>query len=125
MRYLLLLLAILMMGVLIVTPSHKDDYYVMDTGSFNQNIYVFITEATNMVRSYSSEMVFDGAACTVEGDNIMVWFPKKPDAALLAHEMQHVTYALFKNIGVPHTSDTDEVYAYEIQYLINKFGNIK
>ena len=101
------------------------DYYVIDGGTFDQNVYVFITEDTTMVREYSPNMDFNSAGCTVGGDIIMVWFPKKPDAGLLAHEMTHVTEALLVNVGVPHSEDTEEVYAYEVQYLINKFGNIK
>lgn len=106
--------------VLLYNP--KQDYFVIEGGTFGQNVFVFITEDTSMVREYSVGMNFDSAACTVEEDGVVImWFPKNPTKGLLAHEMEHATYMILNRCGVPHTDDTDEVYAYQINYLIDEF----
>lgn len=100
----------------------KPDYSVVSGGTFNQDVYVFITKDTAMVRGYSLNADFNSLGCTVDEDGvIIVWFPEYPTKGLLAHEMGHATYMILNRCGVPHTDDTDEVYAYQINYLIDEF----
>jgi hypothetical protein len=105
----------------------KEEYYTIDAGTFDNNIIVFVTKDTALVRQFSAEMDFNSSACTVDEDGvIMVWFPTFPDSALLSHELTHVNEFLLKDVGVPHSDDTDEVYAYEMGYLTKQFyKNVK
>ncbi|MEI6186976.1 MAG: hypothetical protein WCP46_00545 [Alphaproteobacteria bacterium] len=106
--------------VFIPTPVKK--YIEMDGGTFDVSITVFITKDTSLVREYSSTMDFNSSACTADEDGvIMVWFPSYPSQDLLTHEMTHVNEFILHDVGVPHSEDTDEVYAYEMGYLIKEF----
>ena len=99
-----------------------ENYRVISGGTFSKNVYLFVTEDTAMVREYSPNADFNSEAFTVNEDGvIIVWFPFPPTEGLLAHEMEHATMMILSTCGVPHTGDTDEVYAYELQYLINEY----
>ena len=124
-KYLVLsLLSIVLL--LWVTIQPIEDYRVRDGGTFSQNVYVFVSKDTAMVREYSPNADFNSEAFTVNEDGvIIVWFPFPPTEGLLAHEMEHATMMILSTCGVPHTGDTDEVYAYELQYLINGYHKEK
>lgn len=36
---------------------------------------------------------------------------------LIVHECLHATYGMLKHVGIPLTEDTEEVYAYQIDYI--------
>lgn len=54
-------------------------------------------------------------------DDIIVWLPHKPktdgEMATLVHEVCHATSVLLRSVGIKHTPDTEEVYAYTMEYL--------
>jgi hypothetical protein len=105
----------------------KVDYIEFTAGSFDIDIHVFITQDTNLVKLYEPSMNFNSAACTVydqQGGPISVWFPRV-DTTLesrltVIHEMQHITHAVLQCVGLNHNIETDEVYSYELEYLIKQ-----
>lgn len=42
------------------------------------------------------------------------------DIAILAHEIEHACFMLFERIGLTHTAESDEAYAYHQEYLMRK-----
>lgn len=54
----------------------------------------------------------------MRGESI-IWFPKEPipEFPQIAHEVSHAVFHMLSSIGIPHTDDTDEIYAYLIEYL--------
>ena len=104
-----------------------DSFHIISAGTFPATIHVFISTDTDMVKRYEPDMNFNAAACTVYSDStgeISVWFPKldsTEDSRLtLLHEMQHVTYAVLQFSGISHSGYTDEVYSYELEFLIKQ-----
>ncbi len=58
------------------------------------------------------------------GSSIVVWMPEV-QKEIVAHELLHATVAIMNWASVPLTDDTEEVYAYQLQYLTNEFYKIK
>ena len=102
-------------------------YYSFDGGTFPIEINVFVTEDTMLVKSFEPAMDFNSEACTVYGNEgqIVVWFPKIDGSfesrLTVIHEMQHVNSAILLRVGVKHSFYTDEVYSYELEYLVKEF----
>jgi hypothetical protein len=64
---------------------------------------------------------FDARGVTfTNGSSIVVWMPKVEDQ-IVSHELLHATVAIMNWAGVPLTDQTEEVYAYQLQYLTNEF----
>jgi len=55
---------------------------------------------------------------------IILWMEKKPTTpfllSILAHEIFHCTCFLMDRVGIKYSDDSDEAYAYMIQYLTTK-----
>lgn len=57
---------------------------------------------------------------------LLVWLKRfRPnnaeDIAALAHEASHATWQALSYVGIPHTRDTDEVYAYYTDNIVAQF----
>ena len=64
---------------------------------------------------------FDARGVTfVNGSSIVVWMPKADDQ-IVAHELLHANFAIMNWAGVKLNDDTEEVYAYNLQYLTKEF----
>lgn len=76
-----------------------------------------------MEKAHKSEMVTVG----LENGDVMIWGRSKPSGsygkAVLAHEIFHATGDLLRNIGINHTEETEEVYAYLIEDLTFRIFN--
>lgn len=72
------------------------------------------------------ELVMNGHGRTVELDNnaFILWtndFPRKPqEFAWLAHEIFHTADLILRRAGVSLSDDSDEVWAYQIDWLTRK-----
>ena len=58
-----------------------------------------------------------------DGHTFFVWFPfsevtRSTQYALIAHEMFHVTWMTMRDRGVTLSDDSDEAYAYYVQFLV-------
>lgn len=55
------------------------------------------------------------------GDHIKMATPI--GISILVHELTHCVSFIFESIGMPHTSDSDEAYAYLLGYLVEEILN--
>ena len=61
-------------------------------------------------------------------DNIvLLWMPEMQERidhyATLVHEIEHYVFRLFDRIGMVHSEDSDEAYAYLHSYLFREIDN--
>lgn len=72
--------------------------------------------------SYMSSLDRRSDACFVVKDGFPVirFFDKNPDAGLIAHECFHATCFILESKKIALCNETEEVYAYLLQYLVNK-----
>ena len=113
------------------TANNNISSFQMDGGTFDLDIYVYITKDTNNIRNQISytidvtpeDISFDARAITFfrAGYPIILWFPEIPEPSILNHELTHVTVSILQWANVPLSNDTEEVYAFEMQYLTNQF----
>lgn len=62
-----------------------------------------------------------GVTFTLNTDDVIIWLRNKPngngDRAVLAHEIFHAVSFLLRSVGIGHTPDTEEIYAYTFENL--------
>jgi hypothetical protein len=69
---------------------------------------------------------FDARAVTFgpeEGKPIIIWLSDAEDKGVVAHELFHATLYKMYWAGMELHSETEEAFAYELQYLTNQFYN--
>lgn len=81
--------------------------------------------AVDIVKVIRDDMKNNAIAMTGElGNATLVYLsllPKDAEGyAILAHEIMHAAFMLAKKIGIECSSDSEEVYAYLIQFLTEK-----
>lgn len=102
--------------------------------TFDMDVIVLITEDTAFAARYVQQHLdttatsadFDARGVTFtinDGRSPIVWMPDANDQTVVAHELLHATINILNWAGVPLTEDTEEAYAYELQYLTNEFYN--
>ena len=102
--------------------------------TFDMDVIVLITEDTAFAARYVQQHLdttatsadFDARGVTFsinDGRSPIVWMPDANDETVVAHELLHATINILNWAGVPLTEDTEEAYAYELQYLTNEFYN--
>jgi len=108
---------------------------VFITGStFDLDIIVLVTEDTAYAAQYVRENLdptvtgkdFDARAVTFgpqEGKPIIIWLSDAEDKGVVAHEFFHATLYKMYWAGMQLHSETEEAFAYELQYLTNQFYN--
>ena len=62
-------------------------------------------------------------------ENICIlWLPQVPtsiaDYGSLVHEIEHFVFRLFDNIGMTHSDDSDEAYAYLLSYVFKELDKL-
>ena len=108
---------------------------VFITGStFDMDVIVLVTEDTAYAAQYVRENLdstvtdkdFNARAVTfgpVDGKPIIVWLSDAEDKGVVAHEFFHATLYKMYWAGMELHSETEEAFAYELQYLTNQFYN--
>lgn len=108
---------------------------VFITGStFDLDITVLVTEDTAYAAQYVRENLdstvtgrdFDARAVTFgpqEGKPIIIWLSDAEDKGVVAHELLHAMLYKMYWAGMELHSETEEAFAYELQYLTNQFYN--
>ena len=108
---------------------------VFITGStFDMDVIVLVTEDTAYAAQYVRDNLdssvtgkdFDARAVTfgpVEGKPIIIWLSDAEDKGVVAHEFFHATLYKMYWAGMELHSETEEAFAYELQYLTNQFYN--
>ena len=112
----------------------KEYEFKIDGGNYDQNINVIITQDTSYAIKYinrvldtninSSDLVARGVTYpSVNGKPIVIWLDNADDISIVNHELFHVTMSIMNWANIPLTEDTEEAYAYELQYLTKKFND--
>lgn len=108
---------------------------VFITGStFDLDVIVLVTEDTAYAAQYVRENLdptvtskdFDARAVTFgpqEGKPIIIWLSDAEDKGVVAHEFFHATLYKMYWTGMELHSETEEAFAYELQYLTTQFYN--
>ena len=108
---------------------------VFITGStFDMDVVVLVTEDTAYATQYVHDNLdstvtskdFDARAVTFgpqDGKPIIIWLSDAEDKGVVAHELLHAMLYKMHWAGMELTSETEEAFAYELQYLTNQFYN--
>jgi hypothetical protein len=108
---------------------------VFITGStFDMDVIVLVTEDTAYAAQYVRDNLdstvtgkdFDARAVTFgpqEGKPIIIWLSDAEDKGVVAHEFFHATLYKMYWAGMQLHSETEEAFAYELQYLTTQFYN--
>ena len=51
---------------------------------------------------------------------VLIYFPAKPTNGIIAHEVFHAVWMILATMGVAPSVDSEEVYAYMLEYIISK-----
>lgn len=104
----------------------------LEGSTFDLDVTVLITDDTAFAAKYVRENLdstaksedFDARAVTfttLDGKPPIIWMPYHTPVDIVNHELMHATADVMRWAGVPLTDTTEEVYAYELQYLSNQF----
>lgn len=102
--------------------------------TFDLDVKVLITEdvafATDYVKKNLDSTVkfedFDARAVsfpTQDGKSPIIWMANTEDKGVIAHEIFHTALNIMYWTGMELNSETEEAFAYEVQYLTNSFYN--
>jgi hypothetical protein len=106
----------------------------IEGSTFDLDMVVLVTEDTAYAAQYVRENLdpnvtnrdFDARAVTFgpqEGKPIIIWLSDAEDKGVVAHEFFHATLYKMYWAGMELHSETEEAFAYELQYLTNEFYN--
>lgn len=108
--------------------DQKPRTFTIPGKTFDLDVVVVISKDVN--KSYKIIRQFDTTAriedfeargvTFVNGSSIVVWMPEV-QKEIVSHELLHATIAIMNWASVPLKDDTEEVYAYQLQYLTNEF----
>jgi len=102
--------------------------------TFDLDVTVLITEDIAFATKYVQENLdstiqskdFDARAVsfpTVDGKSPIIWMADTKDNGVIAHEIFHTALNVMYWTGMELNSETEEAFAYEVQYLTNSFYN--
>ena len=130
----LTILALIKLWNVVSEKVQFGDQFVIEGGNFDLDIQVIITTDTAYALSYVRENLdssakssdFDSRGTTfpsINGNPPIIWLPTAQDVAINNHELLHATIDVMNWASVPFSPDTEEVYAYELQYLSTQLYN--
>lgn len=70
------------------------------------------------------DKIVNGRTLFHEDGFTIIRFKDLSDQGLIAHECFHAVCFIFNKIGITLSKDSDEAYAYLIQYLVNQINNL-
>lgn len=102
--------------------------------TFDMDVTVLITEDVAFATKYVKENLdstvkaadFNARAVSfpiVDGKSPIIWMSSIEDQGVIAHELFHTTLNIMYWTGMELNSETEEAFAYEIQFLTNSFYN--
>ena len=102
--------------------------------TFDMDVNVLITDDTAFAAKYVRDNLdsavtaadFDARAVsfpTIDGKPPIIWMASTEDQGVIAHEIFHTTLNIMYWAGMELHSETEEAFAYELQYLTNEFYN--
>jgi hypothetical protein len=135
-KTILVILAIIIgfIGVCKYLPKEITTRYQVITlngSTFDMDVTVLITDDTAFAAKYVKENLdstvvsndFDARGVTFDikdGKPPIIWMSTDFTDAVASHELLHATIDIMHWANVPLTNDTEETYAYELQYLTNE-----
>ena len=51
----------------------------------------------------------------------LIWLPKEERLGVSVHEIGHSIFHIFKQVEIPITDDTEELFCYMLEYLFDEF----
>ncbi len=102
--------------------------------TFDMDVTVLITDDVPFATKYVKENLdstvtaadFNARAVSfpiVDGKSPIIWMSSIEDQGVIAHELFHTTLNIMYWTGMELNSETEEAFAYEIQFLTNSFYN--
>ena len=102
--------------------------------TFDMDVTVLVTEDVNYALQYVRENLdstvtiqdFDARAVSfpiVDGKSPIIWMATTDDQGVIAHEIFHTALNIMYWAGMELNSETEEAFAYEVQYLTNQLYN--
>lgn len=140
-HYIFLSVVSLTLGLLatLFVFSERDGFFgpckfTIPGGTFDMDVRVIITEDTGYAAKYirenlDSTVVGSDLDCrgvtfgVYDGKGPIIWLPTAKDVSINNHELFHATMNIMQWAGVEYSDKTEEVYAYQMQYLSNQFYN--
>ena len=130
-------IGILFIGYILQTHPNittQSKIVFIEGSTFDLDMVVLVTEDTAYAAQYVRENLdstvtgkdFDARAVTfgpVEGKPIIIWLSDAEDKGVVAHEFFHATLYKMYWAGMELHSETEEAFAYELQYLTTQFYN--
>lgn len=112
----------------------KHEIITLPPSTFDLEVKVLITDDTSFARSYVMENLdstvdtedFDCRASTfgtIDGKPPIIWLPYKADVSIINHELFHATVNIMHWAGILLSDQTEEAYAYQLQYLSQQLDN--
>lgn len=67
-----------------------------------------------------------GLAHTIKMPNkaVLIYFTQPPTPGIIAHEAFHAVWMILATMGVEPSVDSEEVYAYMIEHVVNKIKQL-
>lgn len=102
--------------------------------TFDMDVTVLVTEDIDYALKYVRENLdstvtiqdFDARAVSfpiVDGKSPIIWMATTDDQGVIAHEIFHTALNIMYWAGMELNSETEEAFAYEVQYLTNQLYN--
>lgn len=102
--------------------------------TFDMDVKVLITEDIDYAVKYVKENLdstvtakdFDARAVSFpinDGKSPIIWMASTEDKGVIAHEIFHTALNIMYWTGMELNSETEEAFAYEVQFLTNSFYN--
>lgn len=107
-----------------------DDHFIDTKVIITENVSIAKKEIQKYLQSDTAEIWMDdkdvvALTLLVDGKSVL-WISDLKDKGLIAHEISHLTWNILQWTGTPLSNDTNEIYAYENQFLTNQFyKNVK
>jgi hypothetical protein len=112
----------------------KYELVTLSGDTFDMDVNVLITDDTAFAAKYVRDNLdstvtsadFDARAVsfsTIDGKSPIIWMASTEDQGVIAHEIFHTALNIMYWTGMELNSETEEAFAYEVQYLTNSFYN--
>ena len=105
---------------------------IVDLGIWRRDVIFFVWDSKELIDFAKKEKLYNEQDFYIP-DNcqwrtflmnewfIMCWVKDKNDSWFIAHEIFHCADIILRDLWITLSKDSDEVYAYTIQYLTEEF----
>ena len=107
-------------------------YLIYTVGTSVGEIVEFLKQNDYKLGASEEEFILkrqlkNGWTLLLDSGALVLWLKQPPKTAYytaaLAHEAFHATSFLFTNVGVRYCEDSEEAWAYQIQFIVEKCYN--